>query len=438
MKISIFGTGYVWLVTGTCLAEVWHNVICMDIDQTKIDNLKKWIIPIYEPGLEELVLRNIKEWRLLFTTDPKEAVDHGEVVFNAVGTPPGEDGHADLTYVRAVAKTFGEYVSGYKVFVNKSTVPVGTGEMCAEVIQQAISASWSDAKFDVVSNPEFLKEGTAIKDFTVPDRIVCGISGPQAEWVMRDVYASFVRADKPLIITDVKSAELIKYAANSFLATKISFINEIANFAELVWANVKDVALGMWLDNRIGPRFLHAGIWYGGSCFPKDVKALVASGDEVGYDFKIIKATEAVNAYQKTLVIKKLTSQMPDLTNKTIAVRWVSFKPKTDDVRDAPSHAVFDALIDAGASVQAFDPVAMEEMQHMYEDHDAVSYTATNYEALQWVNALILLTERDEFRNVSFEKVKDLMQGNIIIDGRNIRNREKLENMWFVYEGIGK
>ena len=438
MKISIFGTGYVWLVTGTCLAEVWHEVICMDIDQTKIDNLKIGIIPIYEPGLEELVLRNIKEWRLSFTTDAATAVAHGQVVFNAVGTPPGADGHADLKYVRAVAETFGQHIWEYKVFVNKSTVPVGTGEMVAEVISSQIKNRWLDVEFDVVSNPEFLKEGTAIKDFMVPDRVVCGISWPQAEDLMRQVYASFTRADKPLIITDVKSAELIKYAANSFLATKISFINEIANFAELVWANVKDVALGIWLDNRIGPRFLHAGIWYGGSCFPKDVKALVASGDDVGYDFQIIKATEAVNAYQKTLVIKKLTQHLPDLSGKTIAIRWVSFKPKTDDVRDAPSHEVFTALIDAWASVQAFDPVAMEEMQHMYGDHPQVSYTDTSYDAVTWADALILLTERDEFRNVDTTKIKDLMNWNIVIDGRNIWKRNILEEKWFVYEGIGR
>lgn len=436
MNISIFGTWYVWLVTGTCLAEVGHDVICMDIDQTKIDNLKKWIIPIYEPWLEELVIRNFKEWRLHFSTDAKSAIEHATVVFNAVGTPPDADGHADLKYVRAVAKTFWEHLNEYKVFVNKSTVPVGTGDMVKKIISDELWAREEQVNFDVVSNPEFLKEWTAVKDFMVPDRVVCGISGPDAEDMMREVYASFVRADKPLVITDVKSAELIKYAANSFLATKISFINEIANFAELVWANVKDVALGIGLDDRIWPRFLHAGIGYGWSCFPKDVKALVASGDDVGYDFKIIKATEAVNAYQKTLVIKKLHDHVPDLQDKTIAIRWVSFKPKTDDVRDAPSHEVFNSLIAAWAKIQAFDPVAMEEMQHMYGQHEHINYTKTSYDALQWADALILLTERDEFRNVTMEKMKNAMKGNIIIDGRNIRNKVKLESLWFIYEWI--
>jgi len=439
MNISIFGTWYVGLVTWTCLAEVGHDVICMDIDQNKIDGLKQWNIPIYEPGLEELVLRNYKEGRLQFTTDAAEAVTHGTAIFNAVWTPPWEDGHADLKYVKAVATTFAEHIQEYKVFINKSTVPVGTGEMVQWVIDDVLAARWEKIHYDVVSNPEFLKEWRAIKDFMVPDRIVCGVANPEAEQIMRDVYASFTRADKPIVITDVKSAELIKYAANSFLATKISFINEIANFAELVWANVKDVALGIGLDARIWPRFLHAGIGYGGSCFPKDVQALIASGDEVWVDFKIIKATEAVNQYQKTLVIKKLHDHLPDLEWKTIAILWLSFKPNTDDVRDAPSHLVFDALIDAWVDkIQAFDPVAIQQMRKMYGDHAKIHYTETSYEALAWADATILLTEWDEFRNITMTKVKSLMTWSILIDGRNIRNRQKCEDLWFTYEAIGR
>ncbi len=439
MKISIFWTWYVGLVTGTCLAEVGHEVVCMDIDQTKIDNLKKGIIPIYEPWLEELVIRNAKEERLQFTTDPTFAVEYADVVFNAVGTPPGPDGHADLKYVRAVAKTFAEHTSGYKIFVNKSTVPVGTGDECYAIIQEWIKERGSDARFDVVSNPEFLKEGTAIKDFMVPDRVVCGVSSDHAQGLMKEVYASFARADKPIIFTDVKSAELIKYAANSFLATKISFINEIANFAEMVGANVKDVALWIWLDQRIGPRFLHAGIGYGGSCFPKDVQALVASGEQMGYDFQIVRATEKVNAQQKTLPIAKLKKHLPDLTGKKIAIRWLAFKPKTDDVRDAPSHGVIQSLLNEWvAEVMWFDPVAMEEMKQHSPVWNDITYVETSYEALKDADALILLTEWDEFRNITLSKVKELMKGNVVVDGRNIRSREKLESMWFAYEGVGR
>lgn len=437
MKISVFWTWYVWLVTWTCLAEVWHDVVCVDIDQNKIDWLKKWIIPIYEPWLEELVLRNHKEWRLQFSTDAKFGVEWWKAIFNAVWTPPDEKWNANLTYVKKVAETFWTFCDEYKVFINKSTVPVGTAQICNDIITEILQKRGVTTWFSVVSNPEFLKEWSAIKDFLMPDRIVCGVEAEEARKLMEQVYASFVRSDKPLVITDVKSAELIKYAANSFLATKISFINEIANFAEIVWANVKDVARGIWLDTRIWSRFLHAWIWYGWSCFPKDVKALLSSWKEVWMDFKIIKATEEVNEIQKTLVIKKLQKHLSSLNGTTIAVWWVSFKPKTDDVRDAPSHIVFDALLSSWVQkIQAFDPIAMDEMKHMYGDNEKIVYTERSYDAIQWADVLILLTERDEFRNVDFERILENMKWNIIIDGRNIWSRELLEWMWYIYEWI--
>lgn len=439
MKITIFGTGYVWLVTGTCLAEVWHEVMCIDIDKNKIDNLKKGIMPIYELGLEELVKRNYKEWRLQFSTDAKAWVEFWKAIFSAVGTPPDENHRADLRFVKAVAKTVGENINEYKVFINKSTVPVWTGEICKNIIKEEIQKRWKKIDFDIVSNPEFLKEWVAIKDFMTPDRIVCGAESEQAKKIMTDIYKPFVRTSAPLVFTDIKSAEIIKYAANAFLATKISFINEIANFAEIVWANISDISKWIWLDERIGSRFLHAGIWYGGSCFPKDVQALIETGKDFWYDFKIIASTEKVNKLQKVKVVEKLLKYIPEITGKTIALWGLSFKPKTDDVRDAPSLEVIQKLLNLWVGqIQAFDPVSMDNVAKIYGEEKKVLFSQNNYEALKNADALIILTEWDEFRMPNYEKMQNLMAGKVIIDGRNIWNKQEMLEMWFTYEWIGK
>lgn len=449
MKITIFWTGYVWLVTGTCLAEVGHEVMCIDIDQNKINNLKNGIMPIYELGLEELVKRNYKEWRLQFSTDAKAGVEFGKAIFSAVGTPPDENHRADLKFVKAVAKTVWEYLNEYKVFVNKSTVPVGTGEICKDIIKKELEKRWVNSEFDIVSNPEFLKEWVAIKDFMTPDRIVCWIESESAKKMMSEIYKPFVRTSAPLVFTDIKSSEIIKYAANAFLATKISFINEIANFAEIVGANISDISKGIGLDERIGSRFLHAGIGYGGSCFPKDVQALIETGKDFWYHFQIIDSTEKVNKLQKIKVVEKLLkvinpSQSPlvkgeELKGKTIALWGLSFKPKTDDIRDAPSLDVIKRLLELGVKeIQAFDPVSIENVRKIYSEEKRILFTQNNYEALKNADALIILTEWDEFRMCDFEKVKHLMEGNIIIDGRNIWNKQEMLEMGFIYEWIGK
>ena len=439
MKITIFWTGYVWLVTGTCLAEVGHDVMCIDIDEKKVENLKKWIIPIYEPWLEELVLRNYKEWRLNFSTDAKKGVEFATAIFSAVWTPPDENHKADLRFVKAVAKIVWENMNEYKCFINKSTVPVWTWEMCKKIIKEELEKRWKNIDFDVVSNPEFLKEWTAVKDFMTPDRIVCWVESEKAKEVMNDIYKSFVRTDKPLIFTDIKSSEIIKYAANAFLATKISFINEIANFAEIVWANISDISKWIGLDPRIWAKFLHAWIGYGGSCFPKDVQALIETWKDFNYDFKIIKSTEEVNKKQKTKTVDKLLKYISDLKWKKIAIWGLSFKPKTDDIREAPSIDVINRLLELWvAEIKAFDPIAMKNMEKLYEKDKRITFVSRNYDALKWVDALIILTEWDEFRNPDFEKISDFMQWNIIIDWRNIWNKWNIEEKGFIYEWIGK
>lgn len=439
MKITVFGTWYVWLVTGTCLAEVWHEVMCIDIDEKKIQDLKQGIIPIYEPWLEELVLRNYKEWRLNFSTDAIAGIEFATAIFSAVWTPPDENHRADLRFVKAVAKTVAEHMNDYKVFINKSTVPVTTWEMCRNLMQKVLDKRQISIEFDIVSNPEFLKEWCAVKDFMLPDRIVCGIESQKAKEVMNDIYKSFTRTDKPLIFTDIKSSEIIKYAANSFLATKISFINEIANFAEKVGANISDISKGIGLDPRIGSKFLHAGIGYGGSCFPKDVQALIETWKDYDIDFQIIKATEDVNKVQKTKTVEKLQILLPNLSGKTIAIWWLAFKPKTDDIRDAPSIDVINKLLELWVwKIQAFDPVAMANMKCLYKNEPKIVFTENNYDALKSVDALIVLTEWDAFRNPNFEKLQDLMNKNIIIDGRNIWNKTDMFEKGFRYVGIGK
>lgn len=454
MKITIFGTGYVWLVTGTCLAEVWHEVMCIDIDETKIEKLKKWIIPIYEPGLEELVLRNYKEWRLHFSTDPVEWVDFATAIFSAVGTPPDKENNhkADLKFVKAVAKTVWQNIKDYKVFINKSTVPVGTGDLCKDIINKEIMTTSLLASlikeegnkkpndyFDIVSNPEFLREWTAIKDFMTPDRIVVWVENDRAKKVMEEIYKPFIRSYVNIIFTDIKSAEVIKYAANSFLATKISFINEIANFAEKVWANIQDISKWIGSDKRIWPKFLHAGIGYWWSCFPKDVQALIETGKDYQIDFKIIKATEEVNNSQKTKVVEKLQKYIPELLEKKIGIWGLSFKPKTDDTRDAPSIDVINKLLELWVNeIRAFDPVSIENMKMIFGGEKKVVFTDNNYEALEDVDALIILTEWDEFRMPDFDKINSLMKWNIIIDGRNIWDKEEMKEKWFIYEGMGR
>ncbi len=434
MKLTIFWTWYVGLVTGTCLAEVGHEVMCIDVDAQKIEKLTQGIIPIYEPWLEELVLRNYKEGRLQFSTDAKAGVEFADAIFSAVGTPPDENHKADLKYVKAVAEIVGTYMNGYKVFINKSTIPVGTGKLCAQIIEKV---SWKQ-DFDIVSNPEFLKEGVAVRDFMLPDRIVCGVESEAAKKVMEQIYKPFLRAERPIVFMSIESAEICKYASNAFLATKISFINEIANFAELVGANVGEIAKGMGLDDRIGSRFLHAGIGYGGSCFPKDVQALIETGKEYHYDFQIISATESVNEAQKTKVIEKLQKHL-DISGKTITLWGLSFKPKTDDIREAPSIAIITNLLSLGVKrIQCYDPVSMPAMKKYFSGETKVSFFENNYEALKNTDALLLLTEWDAFRMVDLKKMKQSMHGNIIIDGRNIWNRAELEAAWFIYEAIGK
>jgi UDPglucose 6-dehydrogenase len=411
--------------------------MCVDIDEDKIKKLKKGIIPIYEPGLDELVKRNVNEGRLLFSTDIKNGVQFGDVVFSAVGTPPDKTHRADLQYVKQVARSFGKYTTGYKIFVNKSTVPVGTGELCKAIISQELLRRNSDATFDIVSNPEFLREGAAIKDTLNPDRIVIGVESDRAKDAMKKLYRPITRAGRPLLTTDIKTAEMIKYAANSFLATKISFINEMANFCEKVGANVLQIAKGIGLDTRIGPRFLHAGIGYGGSCFPKDVQAIIQKGKEYGFDFKILEAAEEVNNHQKERIFEKLHEHISNLEGKTIAIWGLAFKPKTDDMRDAPSIRIIKRIQAEGAFVKAFDPVAMENAKRNFANVNLV-YAKSALEAAKDADALLVLTEWDEFRTVDFGKLNFIMHGNYLFDGRNIYEPEEVISAGFKYEGMGR
>lgn len=434
MKITVVGTGYVGLVTGTCFAELGNDVICLDIDQNKIDCLKKGEIPIYEPGLEELVLRNQKEGRLTFSTDAKAGIEWAEVIFSAVGTPPDKDHRADLGAVKAVAKTVGQNLNGYKVFVNKSTVPVGTSHMVKEIIKENLKAPMD---FDVVDNPEFLREGSAVKDFLNPDRIVCGVESDRAKEAMEKLYQPLIRAGRPLLFTDIHSAEVIKYASNSFLATKISFINEVANFCELVGADVTQVAKGMGLDERIGSRFLHAGIGYGGSCFPKDVQAFIQTGKDKGYEFKILEQVERVNEEQKLKIVEKITKEIPDLKGKTIAVWGLAFKPKTDDMREASSLAIIPKLLENGAKVRAFDPVAAENAKKILVETN-IEYFNSPFDAASGADALLLVTEWDEFRALDLQKLKSVMKDTYVFDGRNVYDPEEMRKIGFKYFSIGR
>jgi UDPglucose 6-dehydrogenase len=431
-NITVVGTGYVGLVTGTCFAETGNNVICVDIDKEKVEKMKAGEVPIYEPHLDVIFERNIKAGRLSFTTDLVAAIEDAEIIFLALPTPPGEDGSADLSYILGVAKELGKLIKDYKVIVDKSTVPVGT----AEKVHQAIAAN-ANVDFDVVSNPEFLREGFAVDDFMKPDRVVIGTSSDRAQKVMEQLYKPFVRQGNPIIFMDEKSAELTKYAANSFLATKITFMNEIANFCELVGADVDKVRIGIGSDTRIGKRFLFPGIGYGGSCFPKDVQALVKSGRQENFEFEILNAVMAVNENQKTVLMPKIKNFFRnDLKGKKIALWGLAFKPDTDDIREAPALFMIDALVKEGAQVTAYDPEAMNNVKHLIGDK--IEYATSEYDALQGADALVICTEWGVFRNPDFNKVKSMMVDAVIFDGRNLFEVEDMNQLGFYYSSIGR
>ena len=437
MNIAIVGTGYVGLVSGACFSEMGINVICVDIDEKKIQKLKDGVMPIYEPGLDELVERNVKAGRLQFTTDLTTCLDAVEVVFSAVGTPPDEDGSADLKYVLEVARTIGRNINKHVVLVTKSTVPVGTAKKVRTAIQEELDKRGVNIEFDVASNPEFLKEGAAIKDFMAPDRVVVGVESERARKLMERLYRPFTLNGYPILMMDVPSAEMTKYAANAMLATRISFMNDIANLCERVGANVDNVRKGMGTDSRIGSRFLYAGCGYGGSCFPKDVKALVHTGIENGYHMQVIEAVETVNEKQKSIVFDKLNAAFNgNLKGKTVAVWGLAFKPETDDMREAPALVVIEKLLEAGATVKAFDPVAMAECKRRIGD--TFTYCKAMYEAVIDADAVALLTEWKQFRMPSWAIIHKAMNNYIVVDGRNIYDSEELQELGFIYSRIGQ
>ena len=436
MNISIVGTGYVGLVSGACFAEMGIDVTCVDIDEKKIGRLLAGEVPIYEPGLDELVKRNVEAGRLHFTTDLTTCLDRVEVVFSAVGTPPDEDGSADLRYVLEVARTFGRYINKYTILVTKSTVPVGTARKVKAAIEEELAKRGVEIPFEVASNPEFLKEGAAIKDFMSPDRIVIGTESERAQQVMKRLYRPFQINNYRIYFMDIPSAEMTKYAANAMLATRISFMNDIANLCDRVGADVDMVRKGIGADARIGSKFLYAGCGYGGSCFPKDVKALARTGREHGYTMGVIEAVEAVNERQKEIVVEKLVAELGDLRGRTIALWGLAFKPETDDMREAPALVVIDRLVQTGAVVKVFDPVAMEECRRRVGD--AVTYCREMYDAAVDADALVLLTEWKQFRVPSWSLLHRVMRNPLIVDGRNIYDKAELAAEGFVYMAIGK
>lgn len=437
MKIAIVGTGYVGLVSGTCFAEMGIDVTCVDVDANKIEGLLQGKIPIYEPGLDELVLRNTREGRLHFTTDLAQCIDEVEIVFSAVGTPPDEDGSADLQYVLSVARTFGRHIKKYTILVTKSTVPVGTARKVKKAIEEELEKRGENIPFDVASNPEFLKEGAAIKDFMSPDRVVVGVESEQAREKMSRLYRPFLLNNFRVIFTDIPSAEMIKYAANSMLATRISFMNDIANLCELVGADVNMVRKGIGSDSRIGSKFLYPGCGYGGSCFPKDVKALIRTAEKAGYTMKVLQAVEEVNEAQKRVLYRKLERYYNgDLSGKTIALWGLSFKPETDDMREATSLVTIRLLQDSGCRVKVYDPVSMEECRRRIGN--SVEYAADMYEAVLEADALLLHTEWKQFRMPSWGIIKKAMKTPLIIDGRNIYEAEELKKLGFTYLSIGQ
>lgn len=432
MKITVIGTGYVGLVAGACLADMGNDVVCVDNNEEKLQKLEQGTIPIYEPGLEELVKSNFNENRLSFTSNLDSAVKQSDVCFIAVGTPQNEDGSADLQYVLSVAQQIGKAMNGYKVIVDKSTVPVGTAEKVAEIIKQ-----YTNESFDVVSNPEFLKQGNAVDDFLSPDRVVIGSNSEKATAIMQEIYSPFFRTGNRVIVMDVKSAEMTKYASNSFLATKISFMNEIANLCEKVGADAEMVRVGVSTDSRIGNKFLFPGLGYGGSCFPKDVKALIKTGADYGVDMSIIKSADGVNKKQRNLFVDKIIAKFgKDLTGKTFGVWGLAFKPKTDDMREAPAITIINELLNLGAKVKAYDPKAMILAKRIFGDK--ITYCQKSYDALDGADAMLLLTEWNEFRRPDFERIKELLKQPVIFDGRNQYNGERLAQSGFEYICVGK
>ena len=431
MKIAVVGTGYVGLVTGTCFAETGNNVTCVDIDETKIKKLSGGEITIFEPGLEKLFHRNIKENRLRFTTDLNEGVKDAKIIFLALPTPPGEDGSADLKYILKVADDLGKIITDYKIIIDKSTVPVGTSTK----VRNAVAKN-ATVEFDIVSNPEFLREGVAVDDFMKPDRVVIGTTSERAKKVLNELYAPFVRQGNPIIFRDEESAELTKYAANSFLATKITFMNEIARLCELFGADVDLVRKGIGSDERIGRRFLFPGIGYGGSCFPKDVKALVKSSADVGYDFQILKAVESVNDEQKLFLLEKVKKHFGTVEGKTLAIWGLAFKPNTDDIREAPALEMIDALLKANCKINVFDPEAMKNVKEIYGSK--LTYAENQYDALHNAEALIIATEWSEFRTPDFDKIAALLPSKKIFDGRNLFDLDQMKSGGFHYESIGR
>ena len=438
MRITIFGSGYVGLVTGACLADAGNHVVCVDVDERKIDMLKRGEVPIHEPGLDAVVRRNFEAGRLLFTTDAEEGVAHGQFQLIAVGTPPDEDGSADLRYVLAVARTIGQYMAEYKVIITKSTVPVGTADKVRDAVAQSLAARQADIEYDTVSNPEFLKEGAAIGDFMKPDRVIVGTDSPRAADLMRALYEPFTRNHDRMIVMDLRSAELTKYAANAMLATKISFMNELANLAEHFGADIEAVRLGIGSDPRIGYSFIYPGVGYGGSCFPKDVQALKHSADEVNYDASILNAVEAVNNRQKQVLFNKIKAHFGDLAGKTIAIWGLAFKPNTDDMREAPSRVLMEALWAAGAKVRAYDPVAMPECRRIYGERADLTLCKTSPEAVQGADALAIVTEWQEFRSPDFDYIKSALRTSVIFDGRNLYDPVHMAHAGFGYHAIGR
>ena len=439
MKVSVVGTGYVGLVTGACLAEMGNDVLCLDVDPNKIRILEEGGIPIHEPGLDQVVARNVKAGRLHFTTDIERAVAHGTIQFIAVGTPPDEDGSADLQYVLTAARNIGRLMTDYKVIVDKSTVPVGTADKVRAAVADEIAKRDTDAKFAVVSNPEFLKEGAAVDDFMRPDRIVVGADDEQAILLMRALYAPFQRNHERLVVMDVRSAELTKYAANAMLATRISFMNELALLAEKMGADIEQVRLGIGSDPRIGTHFLYAGCGYGGSCFPKDVKALIKTASDEGQDLKVLKAVEAANDHQKHVLIEKVTRRFGEnLAGKHFAVWGLAFKPNTDDMREATSRVVLAELFQRGATVTAYDPVAMPEAQRIFGDEPRLTYAENPMGALDGADALLIVTEWKEFRSPDFDRIKATLKSPVVLDGRNLYEPGLVQQFGLDYEGIGR
>ena len=439
MKVTVFGIGYVGLVQGAVLADAGHEVMCVDIDQDKIENLKNGIVPIYEPGLSPIVEQNYKEGRLLFTTDAADGVNHGQIQFIAVGTPPDEDGSADLQYVLSVAETIATHMTNTKVIVDKSTVPVGTADKVKAKVNEVLGNRNESIEFHVVSNPEFLKEGAAVSDCTKPDRIVVGTDSEYVEDMMRELYAPFNRNHDRMLFMDVRSAELTKYAANCMLATKISFMNEMSNIAEKLGANIEAVRHGIGSDSRIGYSFIYPGCGYGGSCFPKDVQALIQTTGSIGYEAEILKAVESVNYRQKEKLFDKIYKHFDGkLKNKTIALWGLSFKPNTDDMREAPSRVLMEALWEQGARVQAFDPEAMNECQRIYGQHDDLTLMGTAEAALKNADALVTVTEWQQFRAPDFDLIKKTLSTPVIFDGRNMYNPKRLASQGITYYSIGR